>query len=137
MARLFWLMLFVCLICGCNTNSTAAQSIDAVIKVGISKSEFARLVIRLRGKDITPGLAIVGPKGKHPVYGIVWEFADYEAIISVSFKRQVLTNLDYCSKDDFGVSKSHRAKSTVEISQITFNSDKTTTRTAFTRTSEK
>ena len=64
-----------------------------------------------------------------PTTGIIWKFADYDAVVSVAFDNtNVITHLGFCTVSDFNKSKLHRSQSTVDISQITFNNDRTTSR---------
>ncbi len=136
--------LFICVTClaliGCNSNesSSATNQSNAslqsnaanTISLGDTKADFESIVAHCAGEDITPGLAIVGPNGQHPLHGIVWEFADYECILSVSFDdMDKIKHLDFCTVADFKVSKFHRSESTFDISDIKFNTDKSTTYT--------
>ena len=130
--------LFLCITCfasfGCNGksgSSSALQSpLNKTISLGDTKASFESIVADYAGKDITPGLAIVGPNGEHPLHGIVWEFSDYGCVVSVTFDdNDQLTHLDFCTIADFTVSKSHRSESTFDITTIAFHDDKTTSYT--------
>ena len=138
------LTLFVCITClafvGCNSNEPSSEtpqtssstqtSAASTLSLGNTKAEFESIVAQCAGEDITPGLAMVGPNGQHPLHGIVWEFSDYDCVLSVSFDdSDRITHLDFCTVSDFNVSKGHRSESTIDISDIKFNADKSTTYT--------
>jgi len=75
----------------------------------------ALIIIKANGgKDITPGLAVVGPKGEHPLHGFYWQLKDYKAVIEVSGAERV-ERLTYWTEKDFGESKDHREKSARNI----------------------
>lgn len=62
-----------------------------------------------------------------PSKGGIWEFADHDAVISVSFdSANNIGYLDYCSIADFDAPQLQRTDSTIAISKITFNSNNTT-----------
>ncbi len=92
--------------------------------VGMSRDDAVALIKKHSGKDITPGLAVVGPKGEHPLTGIYWEFQDLDAIITVTAKDGKVTAMTFWSKKDFGESKSHRAKTEQSITALKIDTEK-------------
>jgi hypothetical protein len=88
------------------------------IVVGQSRDDAVALIKKHGGTDITPGLAVVGPKGEHPLTGIYWEFRDYDAIITLAAKDGKVTAMTFWTKRDFGESKSHRAKTEQPITAL-------------------
>jgi hypothetical protein len=88
------------------------------ITVGQSHDDAVTLIKKHGASDITPGLAVVGPKGEHPLRGIYWEFRDYDAIITVAAKDGKVTAITFWTKKDFGESKSHRAKTEQSITTL-------------------
>jgi hypothetical protein len=83
----------------------------------MSREKVLAIIKANGGEDITPGLAVVGPKGEHPLHGFYWSLKDYKTVIEVSGKEKV-TGLTYWTEKDFGESKSHRAKSAKEITSF-------------------
>jgi|GEM_PF-2050298 len=94
------------------------------IAVGMSRDETVALLKQHSATDITPGLAVVGPKGEHPLTGIYWEFKDYDAIITLTAKEGKVTAMTYWTKKDFGESKSHRAKTNLSITTLKIDTKK-------------
>ena len=86
--------------------------------MGMKHDEAVALIQKHGGIDITPGLALVGPKGEHPLYGYNWSFRDYDAIIELSPRDGKLDRLSYWTKKDFRESKSHRVKTEQSISTL-------------------
>lgn len=93
---------------------------DLRVAVGMPRDKALTVIKANSGKDITPGLAIVGPNGEHPLHGFVWELEDYGVVIEVSGKEKV-EGLTYWTLDDFAVSKDHRAKSAKRITGLTID----------------
>lgn len=91
---------------------------DVRIAVGMSREDTVAIIKKHGGTDITPGLAVVGPKGEHPLTGIYWEFQDYDAIITLTTKDGKVTAMTFWTKKDFGESKSHRAKTEQPIAAL-------------------
>ena len=44
------------------------------IAVGMSRDDAVALIKKHSGKDITPGLEVVGPKGEHPLQASIGSF---------------------------------------------------------------
>lgn len=126
--RLFLLAALLATIYGCEAKP-GAHAVPAPLRtesleIGTPKGDFLNIVEKLHARDITPGLAIEGQNGEHPLHGIVWEFPGFGAVVSVQFdENNQIDYLDYCSTEDFSVSKMHRARTTVKVSRITFMPD--------------
>src|SRR5437667_9335961 len=88
------------------------------VTVGMGRDDAVALLKKHSGKDITPGLEVVGPKGEHPLTGIYWEFQDYDAIITLDAKDGKVIAMTFWTKKDFGESKSHRAKTEQSITAL-------------------
>lgn len=88
------------------------------ITVGQSHDDAVALIKKHGATDITPGLAIVGEKGEHPLRGIYWEFRDYDAIITLAAKDGKVSAMTFWTKKDFGESKSHRARTEQNITTL-------------------
>jgi hypothetical protein len=88
------------------------------IAVGQSSDAAVSAIKQNSGRDITPGLAIVGPKGEHPLTGICWAFEDYDAIIQLSVRDGTVVHMAYWTKKDFGENLSHRAKTEQNITAL-------------------
>lgn len=133
-ANTAFVLFFSCLcVTGCKNDAriisasetTSATSHD--VSLGDSKSEFDAIITVCGGKDITPGLAIEGPNGEHPLHGFVWMFPSYQCVLSVRFNdANSLTHMVFCPLSDFNHSKSHRHESTLNITEIEFQSDNST-----------
>jgi hypothetical protein len=95
------------------------------VTVGMGRDEAVSLIKKHSGKDITPGLEVVGPKGEHPLTGIYWEFQDCDAIITLDANDGKVIAMTFWTKKDFGESKSHRAKTEQSITALKID---TTTR---------
>jgi len=91
------------------------------IAVGMKHDEAVAIVRRHGGVDITPGLAVVGPKGEHPLRGYYWSFRDYDAIIELSPRGGKVERILYWTKKDFEHSKDHRANSEQSITALKLN----------------
>ena len=91
------------------------------IAVGMGRDDVVNIIKKHGGVDITSGLAVVGPKGEHPLKGFYWSFRDYDAIIELSPRDGKIVGITYWTKKDFGESKNHRAKT--EQSIITLKLD--------------
>lgn len=114
--------------CDRKNGSIATSRTPSIntLSLGDSEAAFESFAGQFGGEDITPGLEIVGPNNEHPLHGIVWEFADYECVLSVAFSDDgKLTHLSFCSISDFYVSKFPRMESTSDITALTFNTDRT------------
>jgi hypothetical protein len=85
------------------------------IAVGMNRDEAVTIIQKHGGRDITSGLAVVGPKGEYPLSGIYWEFRDLEAVITLAGKDGKVTAMTFWTKKDFAESKSHRAKTEQNI----------------------
>lgn len=121
---LIWLMP-IAMLAGCSAQSPSAQLV--LIEIGTPGETFQSHVQHLGGEDITEQVAFAELSGAQSLQTTVWEFADYGAIFFVTIDGDdTVARLAHCAIADFRVSKSHGAKSTVEISRITFNLDKTT-----------
>lgn len=94
------------------------------IAVGMGRDDAVALIKKHSGKDITPGLEVVGPKGEHPLAGIYWAFQDYDAIITLGAKDGKVTTVTFWTKKDFWESKSHRAKTEQSITALKFDTKK-------------
>ena len=141
MHRLF-LLLSICAVAGCSPNdnsqiietpvpNSAKVSDVGTLSVGDSQNSFDALVSLLCAEELTPGMAMIEPGGQNPIQVVIWEFSDFGAVVAVSFDDGgSLAHLEYCSVDDFGMSKLHRSDSTVDLSSITFRIDRTTSRVA-------
>ena len=69
---------------------------------------------------------MVGANDESQLQGIVWEFSDFECVLSVTFDdNDKLTHLDFCTVADFNMPKVYRSESKFDITDITFNADKT------------
>lgn len=88
------------------------------VAVGQSRDELIATIKKHGATDITPGMEVVGPKGEHPISGVVWQFADYDAVIWLSFRDGTVVHMTYWTKKDFGESKSHRAKTEQSITAL-------------------
>lgn len=88
------------------------------IAVGMKRDDAVATIQKHGGVDITPGLAVVGPKGEHPLRGFYWSFRDYDAIIELSPRDGKIERMTYWTKKDFGESKSHRAKTEQSITTL-------------------
>lgn len=120
----------LCALVGCNSNSgtPSAAATPNTLTLGASKTTFDELVATLGAKDVGQEMAMDGP-----TTGIIWEFADYDAVVCVAFDNSnTITQLEFCTVSDFNKPKLHRSRSTVVISQITFNNDKSTSRVGVT-----
>jgi hypothetical protein len=95
------------------------------LAVGMDKEQVIALIKQNSGKDITGGLAVVGPKGEWPLSGFVWSLEDYHVIIQISGKAKIQA-LSYWRDKDFSQSKSHREKTEQRLSAITLNTEKKT-----------
>jgi len=91
---------------------------EVCVEVGQSRDKVVATIKKHGATDITPGMEIVGPKGEHPVTGVVWQFADYDAVIQLSVRDGTVVHIAYWTKKDFGESKSHRAKSEQSITTL-------------------
>jgi hypothetical protein len=96
---------------------------DTVVKiaVGMDHQETLALLKRHGAEDITPHLAIVGPKGEHPLKGYVWELRDYGAIIEVDSKDNKVSRLIYGTTKDFDLGKDHRARTEQNVKSLTLD----------------
>lgn len=92
-----------------------ALSEEIRITVGMTRDAAVANIKKHSGKDITPGLAVVGPNGEWPLTGIYWSFDDYDAIITLSAQNGKVSHMTYWRKKDFGESKDHRAKTEQSI----------------------
>lgn len=72
------------------------------VAVGQSRDELIATIKKHGATDITPGMEVVGPKGEHPISGVVWQFADYDAVIWLSFRDGTVVHMTYWTKKDFG-----------------------------------
>jgi hypothetical protein len=88
------------------------------IAVGMDRDKAVDLIKLHSGKDITSGLAIIGPKGEWPLKGIYWAFRDYDAIIALDAKEGKVVGLSFWTNKDFDESKSHRAKTEQRITAL-------------------
>jgi hypothetical protein len=88
------------------------------VAVGQSRDEVVGTIKKHGATDITPGMAIVGPKGEHPLTGIYWEFRDYDVIIELTAKNGKVVRMLFWTKKNFGKSRSHRAKTEQSISTL-------------------
>ena len=88
------------------------------ITVGMKRDEAVAIIQKHGGTDITPGLAVVGPKGEHPLRGFYWEFRDYDAIVELSPRDGKIERMTYWTKKDFGESKNHRASAEQSITTL-------------------
>jgi hypothetical protein len=93
---------------------------DLRVAVGMPRDKALTIIKANSGKDITPGLAVVGPKGEHPLHGFYWHLEDYKTVIELSGEEKV-TGLTYWTLNDFGRSKDHRAKSAKEVIAFTID----------------
>ena len=100
----------------------AALADEVRVTVGMGCDDAVALIKKHSGKDITPGLEVVGPKGLHPLTGIYWEFEDYDAIIALRSKDGKVTGMTFWTKKDFGESKSHRAQKEQSITTLKIDS---------------
>ena len=91
------------------------------IAVGMSRDDVVATIKKHGGVDITPGLAVVGPNGEHPLRGYYWSFRDYDAIIELSPRDGKIERLTYWNKKDFGESKNHRANTEQRITTLKLN----------------
>lgn len=91
------------------------------IAVGMGYDEAVRLIKGHSGKDITSGLEVVGPNGEWPLQGILWEFRDFDAILTLSGKSGKVAWMSFWSKADFWENKVHRLKTERRISAITLD----------------
>ena len=91
------------------------------IAVGQSRDDAVALIKKHSGTDITPGLAVVGPKSEHPLTGIYWGFRDYDVIIALTSKDGNVTAMTFWTKKDFGEGRSHRAKTEQSITALKFD----------------
>ena len=85
------------------------------IALGMTRDAAVEAIKKHGGKDITSGLAVVGPKGEWLLTGIYWSFDDYDAIITLSAPNGKVSHMTYWTKKDFGESKNHRAKTEKSI----------------------
>ncbi|OQB85685.1 MAG: hypothetical protein BWX86_02807 [Verrucomicrobia bacterium ADurb.Bin122] len=76
---------------------------------------------KIGAKDITPNLAIVGPKGGSPVHGLYWSVPDFKVIFVKSDR-----TLCYWTEEDFSRSKAHREDSRRYVRSIIFDTEKKT-----------
>ena len=96
------------------------------IATGMSANEAKAQIRKIGGADITPNLAVVGPKGESPMKEIYWEFRDYDAVIELIQKEEKIVALCYWTKKDFSESKSHREESRQLTQSITLDTEKKT-----------
>ena len=96
----------------------AALGEEVRITIGMKRDEAVAIIRRHGGVDITPNLAVVGPKGEHPLRGYHWEFRDYDAIVEISPRDGKIERMTYWTKKDFGESKNHRAKTEQNITTL-------------------
>ena len=104
----------------CVLLSISVLADDLRVAVGMPREKGLTIIKAHSGKDITPGLAVVGPNGEHPLHGFYWHLEDYKVVIEVSGKAKV-TALTCWTASDFGKSKDHRAKSAEEIAAFTID----------------
>ncbi|RBP46490.1 hypothetical protein DES53_102881 [Roseimicrobium gellanilyticum] len=102
-------------------SSLHAADTVARIAVGMDHKESIALLKKHSAEDITPGLAIVGPNGEHPLHGLVWALRDYDAIIELAEQNGKITTLTYWTKKDFGTSKDHRARTEQNVKSLTLD----------------
>jgi hypothetical protein len=95
-----------------------ALAADSRVEVGMSRDKAISIIKMHGGKDITPGLAEVGPKGEHPLHGMYWSFDRYGAVVAIGGKEKV-DALTYWTAKDFGTSKDHRSKTAKKITAFT------------------
>ena len=113
---------FLCLLILLSPLSALSEEIH--VAIGMDRDAAIALIKKHGAKDITPGLAVVGPNGEHPLRGIYWEFQEYDAIIGLAVDKDRITAMGFWSKDDFGKNKSHRAKSEREITDLFLDTQK-------------
>src|ERR1043165_2741671 len=73
---------------------------DMRVAVGMPRDKALTIIKANSGKDITPGLAVVGPKGEHPLHGFYWHLEDYKTVIELSGEEKV-TGLTYLDTQRF------------------------------------
>lgn len=119
---------FTLFILGCRDSGTPQKVANSVsppkethISVKMNKNSLIALIKENGAIDITPGLSVVGPNGTHPLYGLYWEFRDYDAIISIATSEQNIMSMTYWNKEDFTRSKSHRSATGQEIVALILN----------------
>ena len=88
------------------------------ITVGMKRDDAVAIIQKHGGVDITPSLAVVGPKGEQPLRGLFWSFRDYDAIIELSPRDGKIERMTYWTKKDFGETKNHRAKTEQSITTL-------------------
>lgn len=98
-----------------------ATDTAAKITVGMDYKEALALLKKHGAEDITPNLAIVGPKGEHPLYEIVWSLRDFGAIIELDSKDNKVSDLSFWTVKDFAVSKEHRARTQQNAKSLTLD----------------
>src|SRR5687768_2914047 len=59
------------------------------VAVGMPMEKALTIIKANSGKDITPGLAVVGPNGAHSLHGFYWSLEAYKTVIAVSGKEKV------------------------------------------------
>jgi hypothetical protein len=100
-----------------------AFSEEVRIAVGMKRDDALVIIQKHGGVDITPGLAVVGPKGEHPLKGLYWEFREYDAIIQLSARDGNIERITYWTKKDFDESKSQRAKTEQSITTLKLDTE--------------
>ena len=93
---------------------------DSRVEVGMSRDEAISIIKMHGGNDITPGLAVVGPNGEHPLHGFYWSLDGYKAVVVVDGKEKVEA-LTYWTAKEFGTSKAHRSKTAKRITAFTID----------------
>ena len=108
-------------ICFLLSRSLFAEDLQVV--VGMPKDKALAIIKANGGKDITPGLAIVGPKGEHPLHDFYWSLDEYNAVIAISGKEKVDWLL-YWTEKDFAQPKMQRSKAAKQITAFKINPSK-------------
>lgn len=101
--------------------TTVAEQVR--IAVGMGRDEAIASITKHGGRDMTPELAVIGPKGEWGLKGIYWAFRDYDAVIAWSANDGKVAGLSFWKKKDFGESKSHRAESEQAINALTIDTN--------------
>ena len=96
----------------------ATFAAEVRLAVGMNRDEVVATIKKHSGTDITSNLAVVGPKGEHPLTGIYWAFGDYDAIITVTAKDGKVAAMTFWTKKDFDESKSHRSQTEQSITAL-------------------